>query len=222
MQGEWFSWLSHDDVYEPDKVKKSVEKIIENKLDNTIVLCSGSVIDSNSKMLYNLPLVNADKLFSAEDMYKKFMSGKSLNGCALLIPKTALDLVGPFSTEYVYILDWIYWMELALNNYSYYAIPDVLVKNRKHGNQVSVRKRNLLEKETKKYILELINRQEDNYERLLHVWLYCCRIGFTEGVLKIKANIKVPIKFKLLGTYRRMRYLLKKITKKLVGVLRKQ
>ena len=25
MKGEWFSWLSHDDLYYPNKIKKQVE-----------------------------------------------------------------------------------------------------------------------------------------------------------------------------------------------------
>lgn len=221
MQGEWFSWLSHDDVYEPDKVKKSIEKVAQNKLENTIVMCSGSVIDSNSKTLYSIPRVKHDRIFTAEDMYKMFLSGKSLNGCALLIPKAALDLVGPFSIEYVYILDWVYWMELALKNYSYFVMPDVLVKNRKHGNQVSVRKHNLLEVETKKYILELINRQEGKRERLLNLWLYCYRIGFNEGALKVKERVKIPFNIKLVGICRKLRYIFKHLAKKTIGLLRK-
>lgn len=51
MQGEWFSWLSHDDVYYPEKIQSAVDCINENGFQNnkTIIMCSSCVIDENGK-----------------------------------------------------------------------------------------------------------------------------------------------------------------------------
>ena len=34
MKGEWFSWLSHDDVYFPTKLESQVNEIVKNELGN--------------------------------------------------------------------------------------------------------------------------------------------------------------------------------------------
>ena len=47
MTGEWFSWLSHDDLYEPDKLEKQVRYLNELETDARPVwenvLFSGSI-----------------------------------------------------------------------------------------------------------------------------------------------------------------------------------
>ena len=37
MTGEWFSWLSHDDLYKPEKLEKQIENINKLNLDITTV-----------------------------------------------------------------------------------------------------------------------------------------------------------------------------------------
>ena len=38
MRGEYFSWLSHDDVYEPDKIAKQVE-VLQGCDKQTVICC---------------------------------------------------------------------------------------------------------------------------------------------------------------------------------------
>lgn len=120
------------------------------------------------------------------------MNGKSLNGCSLLIPKAILDEIGGFNTEYVYILDWIYWIEIAMKGHAFFEYPEVLVKNRKHKEQVSVKKKEQLGLETNEFILELIDKAIDNRERSIVIWNYCKRIGLKKGCKKISDVYKIP------------------------------
>ena len=48
MQGEYFSWLSHDDLYEPEKIKKQIE-VLQGLPDHnkTIIMCADRLIDVN-------------------------------------------------------------------------------------------------------------------------------------------------------------------------------
>lgn len=206
MQGEWFSWLSHDDVYYPDKIQSAVDHICKKGFtdEKTIVMCSSSVINAEGKVISNRRFIDNDATNTSNQMFKRFMKGTGLNGCALLIPKSALDKAGEFSTTYVYILDWIYWIELALLGYDFYQYSDILVKNRRHNGQVSVKKRNLLYEETERYILELIERVSEDEEKLQNVWLYCCRIGFKDGCAKISSKSSMPIIIKIKGIFRRL------------------
>lgn len=206
MQGEWFSWLSHDDVYYPEKIQSAIEHINQKGFTDkkTIVMCSSNVIDAKSKVVSVRTIMDEFISYTANRMFSSFMSGKSLNGCALLIPKEALDKAGEFNTKYVYILDWIYWIELALLGYGFYEYSDILVKNRRHKGQVSVKKKNLLYEETEKYILELIERCSNDEEKLQHIWLYCRRIGFKYGCSKICQYISLPVAIRIKGFYRRL------------------
>lgn len=222
MQGEWFSWLSHDDAYFPNKIQSAIDCINSNIdiKDNLIVSCSSCIINSKSDIVSER--ISNNEIVFSNDMMKRFMSGQSLNGCALLIPKSALEKVGPFSSEYVYILDWIYWIELATLGYNFYTYSEVLVKNRRHNNQVSVKKRDMLKKETETYMLQLIDKINDKSDLLLQAWLYCYRIRFREGYSKIQSRIHIKPTIRFLGVVRRLKFsvksLLKTILHKIKGV----
>ena len=202
MNGQWFSWLSHDDVYFPDKVRSNLE--YANGNENTIVSCGSMTIDAGGEEVFSRKGVSETTYLTSTEQFRTFMGGKALNGCALLIPKAALDAVGPFRTDYTYILDWMYWVELALKDYDFLLCPEVLVKNRKHQQQVSVQKRELLDKERRLFALELIGRYGKDEEKLQQLWLYCKRLGIKDGLKIIEDTIQIPTSIKRAGLKRRL------------------
>lgn len=220
MRGEYFSWLSHDDVYFPEKVQSAVDCVIRNNLDteHTVVICESMSIDGEGNAVLSRKSNRQDVLNTPQAMFSRFMQGKALNGCALLIPKAALDEVGEFSTEYIYILDWIYWIELALAGYSFFEYTDVLVKNRKHAGQVSVKKRALLFDETERFVLELIDRFQKQPKELEQLWLYCSQIGFSEGAEKAGSFCRISAKTRLFGYLRHIVSLMKRTARKILKV----
>lgn len=204
MKGEWFSWLSHDDVYFSTKIESQIDKINRNKLpiDKTIIACKTMVINGEGKSIPTRKKSISEDLFHPNKIFSYFMAGEVVNGCALLIPKTALDKVGEFNTDYKFILDWMYWIELSISNYQYYMHSETLVKSRKHEEQVSVKKRNLLKEETKRFILELIDRTKNDEFKQKQIWLYCKQIELKRGCKEVEKNIKIPFKTKLQGMKR--------------------
>lgn len=54
MQGEYFSWLSHDDYYTPEKVEREIDELakIQDK-ENTIICCADSLMDIDGKPIYH-------------------------------------------------------------------------------------------------------------------------------------------------------------------------
>lgn len=210
MQGDWFSWLSHDDVYLPTKIEAAVRVVSEKGLgpDRTVVVARSMVIDSEGKRIVSRKSAISSGMFSGLAMYRNMMRGNSLNGCALLIPRNIIKHIGCFNTEYVYILDWIYWMDICFSEYCFYVCPDVQVKNRKHKAQVSVTSRNRLERETEKYILELTERMDGDPKWLEPLWLYCKRIGFINGAHEIEKKIKPSFRIRIKSVQYRLSYLI--------------
>lgn len=223
MQGEWFSWLSHDDVYYPEKIQSAIDTIAEKNFTDkkTIVMCATEVIDSQGRKIPTRRFKKYEKVLKEDEMFSYFMFGKALNGCALLIPRTALIENGDFSTEYVYILDTIYWIELVLKGYNFYASKDVLSQNRRHDNQVSTKKKILFREETEKYLLELIERYENDKNKLFNIWLYCKQIGFVDGYNKVQQIVRIPLSIKTAGLYRVAYNVLYEVAKYCIRLIKK-
>lgn len=139
MRGEYFSWLSHDDVYMPDKVEMQVRALSALE-DKTTVVCCGSVhIDKDSKLIGTMPDVDLNdvKLFTWEDMLFDLLKNGSMNGCALLIKRTIFDDVGYFDEKLRFNQDGFMWTKIFLKKYSMISIPNICVKGRIHGKQLT-------------------------------------------------------------------------------------
>ena len=54
MKGDYFSWLSHDDMYMPEKISNEIEQL-QTLPDRTIIVAEGcQIIDANRTCLYTL------------------------------------------------------------------------------------------------------------------------------------------------------------------------
>lgn len=223
MNGEYFSWLSHDDVYLPDKIKKQVDCINENNLDRdtTVISCESYVINAEGKTMRK---TNADYkgLISDSKAFEKNILGKCFNGCALLIPKKVLDKTGVFSTHFVFILDWEYWIRIALNGYSYYCLEEHLVKNRRHNNQVSVKKQELHDSEIDEIVNTLCNKLcEENYspQYLKVLFFYCTILGKTELSNMLKYILRQEKKISFADEIKAQLYVIRKKMKNILRVV---
>lgn len=135
MKGEYFSWLSHDDVYLPNKVEHQIN--ILNKLNNKDITlyCGYELIDEKSRLLGFIRL---------DDKYPKEKLDISLfpvlrglvYGCALLIPAKYFKKVGLFDESLKYTQDYDLWFKLFRIAPIYFD-SEVLVKCRQHLAQTS-------------------------------------------------------------------------------------
>ena len=134
MSGEYFSWLSHDDLYLPNKVESQIDYLINNKLTNKkIVLFSDyGVIDSNSKFLSNRILDHT--IMESKPEYSLLRA--AINGLTLLIPKNAFDEIGLFKEELKAIQDYELWYRM-MKKYKFIHMDEVLVQTRVHPNQTT-------------------------------------------------------------------------------------
>lgn len=135
MRGEYFSWLSHDDVYYENKIEKQIEEL--NKLDNktTILYSNYQLIDELSHILDE---TNYSKFFPIYKLhYPLFpLLNGTINGCTLLIPKICFEQIGLFDTKLKTSQDYDLWYKM----FPYYKIrfmEEALIKSRIHDSQGS-------------------------------------------------------------------------------------
>lgn len=151
MQGEYFSWLSHDDYYEPKKVEIEIDELgkIKDK-ENTIICCADSLMNIDGKPIYH-PTKRLEGMFIGNDLFEIFFSKHLIiNGCTLLIHKSVFTRFGGFS-KFRYIQDIECWIKFMLGGVSYYFIPDKLVKMRVHSGQVTQQFPELFDKEMRQF-----------------------------------------------------------------------
>jgi len=139
MRGEYFSWLSHDDLYEPNKVAYEIDTIRNyERKEDTIVCCADNLIDANGKLIFH-PAKRLEGKYSGSQLFDIFFSRHlNINGCSLLIHKSIFTRYGGFSS-FRYIQDIECWIKFMLEGIDFVFVPEKLVKMRVHSGQVTQR-----------------------------------------------------------------------------------
>ncbi len=135
MNGSYFSWLSHDDIYLPNKIETEINYLKNNNLlySNTILYSNYGFIDENSN--FNMVIRKFNKLINQNSAYAIYMA--SINGLTLLIPKQAFIDTGLFDEKLRCVQDYQLWFDMYKKGYKYIHIPDVLTFTRRHSKSVT-------------------------------------------------------------------------------------
>lgn len=134
MSGEYFSWLSHDDLYDKNKIYNQMQAIINENAD--ISYCGSQLIDEYGKKIIGKK-TKLSGVYSSFDLFKLHCYGFSLLGCNFLISKKVIDKAGFFDENMRYCQDIDYWYRMLFEEYKVVIIQDVLVSYRVHGRQVT-------------------------------------------------------------------------------------
>jgi glycosyltransferase involved in cell wall biosynthesis len=201
MNGEWFSWLSHDDLYEEDKIALQMQKVKEFNNEDVIILCSGSLINTEGKQIYH-PIKRINKVIDGENLFTEFLSGYNLNGLGFLIPKSALDKCGEFDESMRYLQDLDYWLRLSWLNYSFVCHDDLLVKTRIHRDQTTNTQLEIYKVDENYLIQKHIKEQNSSISEkaiifLKLYYLLSMKSENKEGIIKIKSILKSKKQFDL-------------------------
>lgn len=148
MTGEWFSWLSHDDLYEPNKLETQVRYL--NELDTDArpvwenVLFSGSrLIDGEGKLIRDYDPRKGEEL---RQSLRTFPHNGHLiaeptvylfHGCSCLVHRSVFEAIGAFDEKLRLLNDLDLWFRVYAAGYAIQYVPEALVKGRVHGAQVS-------------------------------------------------------------------------------------
>lgn len=213
MKGEYFSWLSHDDVYEQDKIEKQIDALQRVDRINTVLSCGAIHIDANSQKLDLLPPLKfeTDTVLPSSFVLKKLLQGKTLNGCCLLIHKDVFEKCGTFDEKLRFCQDAVMWYKIFMNGYALYCTDALSVQNRVHEKQLTQTGQALFRKECSEISdafakeLEAISDKENNYLKI-YLLAYAMHLkkskiknavafGKTKGLISFSVKLRIYCMF---------------------------
>lgn len=224
MRGEYFSWLSHDDAYSPDKVRRQVELLRGHS--SAAALCSIKMIDKDSRFIsspYLLKNVDKGQVIPWDEALSRLFSEDCFGGCCFLLPVEVFEKCGLFDESLRYVQDFLMWSNLFLEGFDivYDTEPDVY--GRIHGQQLTQRGRDLFQKESIIMSEQIIPRLAsiDTKERLL-LYRYALYNAKHNNISIVKkaveqmnkgysAGFTKMAKLRLLCVYGRIRPVIRKI-----------
>lgn len=146
MKGEWFSWLSHDDLYYPQKIEKEIEfmrTLNTRDLIRHVFFSAADYVDKDGKLIRKprskACIARAKEIESFNDNRKMIasMTNYIFHGCSCLVNRKLFDEIGLFDESLRLVNDAELWFRVYSFGCKIHYIPDILVSGRVHANQVS-------------------------------------------------------------------------------------
>lgn len=157
MIWEYFSWLSHDDLYLPSKIEKQIDSLSNLSNKNTIISSDYIIVNEKQESLSEMKLD-----YTSENLPYKLLMNWFINGCTLLIPKAVFDDVWVFEDTLKTTQDYHLWFRM-MKKYKFINIPEFLVKSRQHWEQDSRKKMHIAIQERGKlenFVFQIYSLQE--------------------------------------------------------------
>lgn len=132
MRGEFFCWLSHDDLFVPHKTAMQAAYHKRLGKPDAVLFSDYELMDPAGKVYQR---ISADRARLMRAPMLALLSG-SINGCTLFAPAEVMRAVGEFDPQYRYVQDYRFWNRL-LRDYEFFHQPESLVHYRIHPEQGS-------------------------------------------------------------------------------------
>lgn len=173
MTGEYFSWLSHDDLYYPNKIARQVAELAKLDDKNTIMMSDLDGINENRQKIYQthyIDHVNEHPSRLKSSIYPVVYN--KTHGCTLLIPKKCFDEVGLFDPAQRVAQDFEFFYRAFLK-FPSKLVPETLVTARDTSNRMGRRaKPRAIEEYSNLYMKIIDNLSEEEV-----LWLAPSRLA---------------------------------------------
>ncbi|MDD4772391.1 MAG: glycosyltransferase [Eubacteriales bacterium] len=154
MRGEYFSWLSHDDKYTPEKIMRQIEQLRDYDFnENHISYCLIKFINSESKYINKLIQKNyllTGRKYNGISVISIMLRHGTFNGCAFLIHRSVFEKCGNLDESLRYNQDADMWYRIFLKNYNLIYVDYIGVLSRVHNNQLTQTGRTLFHSDSEK------------------------------------------------------------------------
>lgn len=129
--GEYFTWLSSDDLYDKFKVEKQLAFMQERSAD--ISYGNYVLIDTDNQIISEQAGINMPTRIQFLEIMRK---GCIINGCTVMLKMKIFEEVGLFDTSLPYTHDYDLWLRI-LPHYHFYYFHEPLVMYRVHSEMGS-------------------------------------------------------------------------------------
>ena len=130
MRGDYFSWLSHDDVYLPNKIEKQIAFMGAYELQDVVLFSDYAVIDAQGDCIAERHM----RSVPPDCVFEYLYITPEMHGCAMLIPRSAFDEVGLFPEDLPTTQDYDLWLRMCrVRPFVHQA--EVLIQARSHAEQ---------------------------------------------------------------------------------------
>ena len=132
MRGEYFSWLSHDDVYYPEKIAVQVAALaaLPESGRRVVLFSDYDEIDAQSRRV----TTHGFAPLPPSAVAARLLSAYPVHGCTVLIPRSCFDEVGLFDPGLPTTQDYHFWFRLA-KQVPMVHLPGALIGSRVHPEQ---------------------------------------------------------------------------------------
>lgn len=134
MRGEYFSWLSHDDWYRPEKVEHEMSALLVSGNAELAAFCDCDFVEWPAGTTYRDSYLRYGRELAETGWFAAAMG--LISGCTLLIPKRLFEKYGGFDENERAVQDYLKWFELFRKRRLAY-VDEPLVCSRIHGGQVT-------------------------------------------------------------------------------------
>lgn len=160
--GEYFAWLSSDDVYKPEKISKQLQFMKE--VGASVSYSPYILINSKGEYLQQINKYYPNKIA----FIKRALKYCPVNGCTVMAKMDVFSKVGLFDESLRYANDYDMWCRILLK-YDFFYLNEPLVLYRNHDEMGSKKHRKKIYAETeivkkrhknlmRKYLSKLINK----------------------------------------------------------------
>ncbi|MFC7371823.1 glycosyltransferase family 2 protein [Fictibacillus iocasae] len=136
--GQYFAWLSSDDVYHPRKIEKQVQQMISSGAmvsytNYYLINERGQVISQPAGVYYS----------SFVQFAKRMRRGCIINGCTVMLNMNVFKEFGLFDESLPYTHDYDYWLRIMKKHQFHYLVEPLLnyrvhseMGTKKHGDKI--------------------------------------------------------------------------------------
>jgi hypothetical protein len=133
MRGNIFCWLSHDDLYLPDKVEAQVDLWIQRgQREDEIIFSDYTLIRADGREIATVSMDH--DMLEAKPLYAVLRG--AIHGCSVYIPRRCFEIAGWFNVKRPTTQDYALWFAMS-RHVRFVHMPRVLILSRWHDEQRS-------------------------------------------------------------------------------------
>lgn len=158
MRGDYFCWLSHDDLYHPECVEAQIKTLVDLDDKATITMTDLSTIDES----YSITVTNTNFSFHIKEWPQRYESRlypviyMRLHGCQIMFHRSVFERVGLFDEKMILAQDYEFFAR-AFREFPHVLIPRVLGTARDSSNRQGRRLSSIRSDEYSRVMLSIID-----------------------------------------------------------------